>query len=141
VKLDYNSLLTFRYKAKLEGQLHVYDKTPLVFPLSIYDRFFIGLNIHWITPKTDRVELFNSLIAIIDKTKYIGKQNERIKLTYEYLRKNHYDLGKQGIRMYYYNGMTKLINIPQPRWSGIFSRYGRATYRMRKVYKYTGYKD
>lgn len=140
--IDYNSLIYFRYKAVGEGQLNVYDKTPLVFPLTIHPNYFIGLNIHWI-PKKDRAELFNNLRDIIQKTNTKGKGKERTRLTYALLKKQKFKVAMHfGIRWYYNSGVSQLKSIPETSWAIIVSSYGTLrSYRMRKVYKKNDYED
>ena len=141
MKLDYNGLYTFRYLAKGEGQLHVYDKTPLIFILDIRDNNILGCNLHWIKNKDHRLEFFNSVLEIMDKTHTVGKKKERMRLTYQLLQKPKFRSGLQAIRMYYFRGVTRLSNIPETRWTSIMGKYSRAHYRARFVYKKNEYKD
>jgi hypothetical protein len=143
MKLDYNNLYYFRYKAIGEKTgISVYDKTPLVFPLSFRDNAMIGLNIHWI-PKKERAVLFNELVEIIKKTYTTSRGKERTRLTYELLKRKGFKTAIQyGIRMYYISGISQLKNIKETQWNIIVSEYGTLRQnRMRKVYKKNDYED
>lgn len=141
MRLDYNKIYYFRYKAIGEGKLHVYDKTPLIFIVDIRPNSILGVNLHWI-PKKDREDFFDSVVAIMDKTKTIGKKHERMRLTYELLKKPKFRVGLQGLRMYYVSGMSYIKEIDEAQWNIVIGQYGKISkYRMRKVYKHKEYKD
>lgn len=137
MKLEYNKLYMFRYKAIGEGQLHVYDKTPLMFILDIRPTSLLCINLHWIPPK-QRPDFFAEIRDIMSKTHMVHKKRERMRLTYKLLLKPKYRLGLQAIRMYYLTGMSQIKNIPEVQWNIIFMS-GRS-FRMRKVYKSNDYK-
>lgn len=141
IKLNYNKLYYFRYKATLEGKLNVYDKTPLIFVIDIRQSSILGVNLHWI-PKYKRTEFFESIVDIINKTSSYSKRRERMRLTYELLRKPKYRVGLQGLRMYYISGISNLKEVTKPEWDIVIGQHGRVSqYRMRKVYKRNEYKD
>lgn len=141
ISLDYNRLYYFRYKAVLEGQLHVYDKTPLIFIIDVRPTSILAVNLHWI-PKKDRLEFFDNVLEIMEKTHKVVKRKERKRLTYELLKKPKFRVGMQAIRMYYVKGMTQIKDLSERDWNIIIGKYGRISqYRMRKVYKHNGYKD
>jgi hypothetical protein len=137
IKLEYNHLYQFRYTATTEGQINVYDKTPLIFILDIRPNSILGLNFHWI-PKKVRIEFFNDVREIMEKTHKVGKKLERMRLTYQLLQKPKYRVGLQAIRMYYISNITSLHNITEPEWNIVF-KVSRS-FRMRKVYKSNDYK-
>jgi hypothetical protein len=140
MRLDYNKLYHFRYKAKGEGQLHVYDKVPIIFIIDVRpNNSILAVNFHWI-PFRIRRKFFDAVREIMDKTEMVGKKVERMRLTYELLKKPEYRTGLQAIRMYYVQNMTAVKVIPEATWNLVFG-YGIKEYRMRKVYKRTGYKD
>jgi len=141
IKLDYNKVYNFRYKAIGEGTLHVYDKTPLIFILDLQPKMILGLNMHWINRK-DRIELYENIMEIMSKTDKINKKIERSRLTYALLQKPKFRTGLVGIRKYYLDGITQLKSHTPEQMAVILGRYGKYfEYRMRKVYKRTGYKD
>lgn len=96
---------------------------------------------HWV-PKQYRTELYENIMEIMDKTNSHAKRKTRQRLTYQLLRKPKFQAGMQGIRMYYRTGMTQIKAIEPKQLSIILGRYGKYfEYRMRRVYKRTGYKD
>lgn len=138
MQLKFNRLYYFRYKAIGEGKLHVYDKTPLMFILDIRPTSILGLNLHWI-PAKQRSDFFEEIREIMSKTHMVNKKRERMRLTYQLLLTPKYRLGLQAIRMYYITGMTQVKDVPEPQWNIIFKV--QKAWRMRKVYKRTGYQD
>ena len=142
INLDYNKLYYFRYKATLEGQLHVYDKTPLIFIIDFRPTSILGVNLHWI-PKKDRIEFFDNVLEIMEKTHKVGRRKERMRLTYELLKKPKFKSGIQAIRMYYLKGMTQIKDVNEAEWNSIIGKLGgrNSKYRMRKVYMHRKYKD
>lgn len=141
MQINYNHVYYFRYKAVGEGQLHVYDKTPLIFILDIRQDSILGLNMHWIAKK-DRIELYENIMEIMSKTNTRGKKKERMRLTYQLLRKPKFRAGMDGIRMYYATGMAQIKELKPEQMAVILGTYGRYfEYRMRKVYKENDYKE
>lgn len=138
ISLDYNKLYTFRYSAKTEGKILVYDKVPLIFILDVREKSILGMNFHWIKPAKLRLEFFDEVRAIMAKTHMVAKKLERMRLTYRLLLKPKYRLGLQAIRMYYIDNITSLKMIPEKQWDVVI---GISQYRARFVYKEKGYKD
>ena len=139
MKLNYNGLYYFRYLAKGEknGSLSVYDKTPLVFILDIGIKHMLCINMHWI-PKIHRLDFFDEVRSIMNKTHMVHNKKERMRLTYQLIKKPKFKIAINSIRMYYLDGITKLKEIPEKQWDVVI---GISQYRMRKVYKKDNYKD
>jgi hypothetical protein len=135
-KLEYNKLYQFRYKATTEGKIHVYDRTPLIFIIDIRKDNVLGVNLHWIYPKSKRLEFYDDVREIVENNKNNPKERER--LTYALLQKPKYRIGLQAIRMYYHSGMTAIKELPEATWGLVL---GYRMHRMRKVYKRTGYQE
>lgn len=136
-KLDYNKLYYFRYMPKGYGKLEVYDRTPLIMVLDVRKDNVLALNFHWL-PRKDKLELFDSIREIMTKTHMVSKRRERMRLTYQLLKKPKYRVGLQAIRMYYVNGISQLKDIPEKQWD---ISMGISQLRARKVYKEKGYKE
>ena len=66
VKLQYKNIYFFRYKAKGEGKLHVYDQAPLVIFLDIRRNDALGINIHWI-PRNKRQQFIDLVLELSEK--------------------------------------------------------------------------
>lgn len=43
-------MFMFQYNAKHKATLPYYDRFPIIFPMSIYDDGFLGLNLHYLSP-------------------------------------------------------------------------------------------
>lgn len=139
--MNYNHFYAFRYKAKGEGKLEVYDKTPLIIILDIQGDSILGLNFHWI-PQKDRKEFYENVVEIMKKTKSVGQRQKRVRLTYQMLRKPKFRAGLSGIRLYLLEGITQLKELKPEQMDIILGRYGRYfEFRMRKVYKKNSYKE
>lgn len=64
------SMFLFRYDAKTKEELPYWDMYPLIFPISVDAKGFIGLNLHYLPPSM-RANLMNSLMRF--KSKVPGK--------------------------------------------------------------------
>lgn len=134
--LSYNKLYQFRYKATTEGRIHVYDKTPLIFIIDIRPSSILAINMHWISDKKKRYELFESFKTIVSQSK--NNNVIRTNLTYKLLQQPKYRPALFALRMYYHRGMTAIKDLPEATWGLVL---GYRINRMRKVYKRTGYKE
>ena len=75
------SMFLFQYDAKHKDTLPYWDRFPLVFPIDMDARGFLGLNLHYLPP-TLRARLFSSLVGFGSKKPY-----EDLKLSYSILTK------------------------------------------------------
>lgn len=141
MKFSYDKIYTFRYKPISEGTIHCYDKTPLMIPIAIYPKYVLGVNLHWIQPKQDRLEFYESVLKILEKNNTIGKQNQRIRLTYTLLQKPKWRRGLIAIRMYYFEGITAFKEVPESTWNHLMGKYQREYHRARFLYKSNDYKE
>jgi len=76
----------FFYDAKLKDELPYWDKFPLVIPIQQYSDGFLGLNLHYITPR-DRLILLTQLKRF--QTGALGDEKTRLKLSYPILKATH----------------------------------------------------
>lgn len=73
----------FFYDAKLKDELPYWDKFPMVIPIQRYSDGFLGLNLHYITPR-DRLILLKQLERF--QTGSLGDEKTRLKLSYPILK-------------------------------------------------------
>jgi hypothetical protein len=72
------------YDPKTKDTLPYYDKFPLVIPIEQYPDGFLGLNLHYISPK-QRVLLLDKLSTLLTDHNYDEKT--RLRISYDYLAK------------------------------------------------------
>lgn len=73
----------FFYDPKLKDVLPYYDRFPLVIPIERYSDGFLGLNLHYLSPKT-RVRLLNKLSTYLTDDHY--DETTRFRLSYDLLK-------------------------------------------------------
>ena len=71
------------YDPKLKDMLPYYDRFPLVIPIERYQDGFLGLNLHYISPR-QRVILLDKLSHYLNNHKY--DESTRIRLSYDHLK-------------------------------------------------------
>jgi hypothetical protein len=71
------------YDPKLKDTLPYYDRFPLVIPIKRLPDGFIGINLHYISPKY-RITLLDKLSTILNNHEY--DETTRLKISYEYLK-------------------------------------------------------
>jgi hypothetical protein len=59
----------YYYDPKLKDELPYYDRFPLVIPIERYHDGFLGLNLHYISPR-QRIELLDALSDFANNSKY-----------------------------------------------------------------------
>jgi len=77
----------YYYDPKTKENLQYWDKFPLVIPIETYRDGFLGLNLHYISPK-QRLVLLDALSEFANNSKY--DETTRLRLTYNNLK----NLGK-----------------------------------------------
>lgn len=73
----------FFYDPKLKERLPYYDRFPLVIPIERHAQGFLGLNLHYVSPKT-RIRLLNKLSEYITDDRYDEKT--RLRISYDTLK-------------------------------------------------------
>ena len=71
------------YDPKLKDMLPYYDRFPLVIPIERYQDGFLGLNLHYISPR-QRVILLDKLSHYLNNHRY--DETTRIRLSYDHLK-------------------------------------------------------
>ena len=72
------------YDPKTKDSLPYYDKFPLVIPIERYPDGFLGLNLHYISPK-QRILLLDKLSTLLTDDNY--DERTRLRISYDYLAK------------------------------------------------------
>ena len=73
----------YYYDPKLKDELPYYDKFPLVIPIERYHDGFLGLNLHYISPR-QRIELLDALSDFATNSKY--DETTRLRLSWAKLK-------------------------------------------------------
>lgn len=119
----------FKYQAKHEATLPVWDRFPLVLPMDIYDDGFLGLNLHYLDPY-NRLFLLDRLHDFINNDKYDDSTSFR--LSYDLLSKSRrYRVIEPCIKRYLLEYiMSPLIYIEPNNWeTAIFLPTEKMVYR------------
>jgi hypothetical protein len=103
------------YDAKTKDMLPYYDRFPLVIPIERYQDGFLGLNLHYISPK-QRVILLDKLSHFLNNHKY--DETTKLRLTYNVL-KNASTIyeGLPCIKKYLYKQVkSRFLEITADEW-------------------------
>lgn len=73
----------YYYDPKLKDDLPYYDRFPLVIPIEQYPDGFLGLNLHYISPK-QRIELLDALSEFANNSNY--DETTRLRLSWRKLK-------------------------------------------------------
>jgi hypothetical protein len=73
----------YYYDPKLKDELPYYDRFPLVIPIERYQDGFLGLNLHYISPR-QRIELLDALSDFANNSKY--DETTRLRLSWAKLK-------------------------------------------------------
>lgn len=73
----------YYYDPKLKDELPYYDRFPLVIPIERYQDGFLGLNLHYISPR-QRIELLDALSDFASNSKY--DETTRLRLSWSKLK-------------------------------------------------------
>ena len=73
----------YYYDPKLKDELPYYDRFPLVIPIEQYQDGFLGLNLHYISPR-QRIELLDALSDFANNSKY--DETTRLRLSWAKLK-------------------------------------------------------
>ena len=73
----------YYYDPKLKDELPYYDRFPLVIPIERYQDGFLGLNLHYISPR-QRIELLDALSDFATNSKY--DETTRLRLSWNKLK-------------------------------------------------------
>lgn len=74
----------YYYDPKLKETLPYYDRFPLVIPIERHNDGFIGLNLHYISPKY-RIMLLDKLSSIMNNHEY--DETTKLRISYDFLKR------------------------------------------------------
>jgi hypothetical protein len=109
----------FKYDAKWKAVLPKWDRYPLVFPIERYNDGFLGLNLHYLTPKER--SLFLGRLQEYATAKNLT-ENSKLRLTYELISstKKLDSLSRPCIKRYLYDHVrSKFVEIPATEWDRV----------------------
>jgi hypothetical protein len=105
----------FIYDAKLKDQLPYWDRFPLVFPVEMYSDGFLGINLHYLSPRL-RARLMDRLSSTLSDKRL----NERAKLRISYQLLSgakKYRLFKPTLKRYLFSKVqSRFIQIDPQEW-------------------------
>jgi len=103
------------YDPKTKDSLPYYDKFPLVIPIERYPDGFLGLNLHYISPK-QRVLLLDKLSILLTDHNYDEKT--RLRISYDYLsRASKMYQAKPCIKRYLFSHIqSRFLEITADEW-------------------------
>lgn len=74
----------YYYDPKMKDTLPYYDRFPLVIPIERHNDGFIGLNLHYISPKY-RIMLLDKLSSIMNNDEY--DETTKLRISYDFLKR------------------------------------------------------
>ena len=103
------------YDPKTKDSLPYYDKFPLVIPIERYPDGFLGLNLHYISPK-QRILLLDKLSTLLTDDNYDEKT--RLRISYDYLsRASRMYQAKPCIKRYLFSHIqSRFLEITADEW-------------------------
>ena len=103
------------YDPKTKDSLPYYDKFPLVIPIERYPDGFLGLNLHYISPK-QRILLLDKLSVLLTDNNYDEKT--RLRISYDYLaRASKMYQAKPCIKRYLFSHIqSRFLEITADEW-------------------------
>lgn len=105
-------MLFYNYDPKWKATLPVYDTFPLVFPFTVLDDRFYGINLHFI-PLDKRAQLMDLLYSIAEDKKF--NRNTKLALSYKALKDiADSDLYGEAIRCYLKKHVKSQIKKIEP---------------------------
>lgn len=108
-------LYFYFYDPKLKDSLPYYDRFPLVIPIERYSDGFLGLNLHYISPK-QRIILLDKMSVFLNNDNY--DETTRFRLKYSTLKNTSKIFeGTPCIKRYLYKHIEgRFLEIPADEW-------------------------
>lgn len=106
------SMFLFKYDAKYKETLPYWDMYPLIFPLEVDAKGFLGMNLHYLPPSM-RASLFGNLTRFKS-----NQQNQDLKISYSILTKySSMSFMKPCIKRYLYSHVkSRFLYIEPDEW-------------------------
>ena len=125
----------FQYDAKTKDKLPYYDKFPLIFPFSMQNDHFMGINLHYL-PLMYRARLMDALYNIASDTKYNDKT--KLKISYDLLNSSaKYKYFEPCVKKYLKSHVqSRFLLVPSSEWDiALFLPLERFTVNKNKVFQ------
>jgi len=105
----------FVYDAKHKDTLPYYDRFPLVFPFSVQNDGFTGINMHYL-PHLLRARLMDSLYSLVTNNKFDEKT--KLRMSYDILNSvSRHRLIAPCVKRYLYSHLkTRFLLVPSNEW-------------------------
>ena len=105
----------YNYDPKFKDKLPYYDEFPLIFAVDYFPRGFLGMNLHYVSPR-NRMLIMNSLSDIATNKKY--DSSTRLALSYRVLQgASKFSTIKPCIKRYLYNNVkSSFVSIDANEW-------------------------
>ena len=105
----------YNYDPKFKDKLPYYDEFPLIFAVDYFPRGFLGMNLHYVSPR-NRMLIMNSLSDIATNARY--DSSTRLALSYRVLQgASKFSTIKPCIKRYLYNNVkSSFVTIDANEW-------------------------
>jgi hypothetical protein len=105
----------YQYDPKWKTKLPYYDRFPLVIPIRIDQKGFLGMNLHYISPR-ERTLFLRELVGYTNNTRY--DETTRFKLSYNLLKSvSSLDQFKPCLKQYLWSHMrSQFLRIDADEW-------------------------
>jgi hypothetical protein len=110
----------FAYNPKYKEKLPYYDEFPLIFVVERYNNGFLGINLHYVSPR-NRIAIMDALTKIANNKKY--DSTTKLAMSYKTLQSvSKYSMIKPCIKRYLYSHVkSRFAMIDANEWDiGIF---------------------
>lgn len=108
-------MYTFAYHAKHDKTLPYWDRFPLIFVISLYEDGFLGINLHYLSPRY-RAELMDKLIELANDDRFTNKT--KLLISYQILASaSQLALFRPCVKRYLYSQLqSKVLKISSDEW-------------------------
>lgn len=109
------SMYCYNYDPKFAKKLPYYDEFPLIFMVEPAPRGFVGINLHYVSPRS-RIVIMNALTELTDNKKY--DSTTRLALSYRRLKSlSKYSMIKPTLKRYLYSNVRgRFVKIDANEW-------------------------
>ena len=113
--LQIGSMYCYNYDPKFAKKLPYYDEFPLIFMVEPAPRGFVGINLHYVSPRS-RIVIMNALTELTDNKKY--DSTTRLGLSYRRLKSlSKYSMIKPTLKRYLYSNVRgRFVKIDANEW-------------------------
>lgn len=127
----------FQYEAKTKDKLPYYDRFPLIFPFSMQQDHFMGINMHYL-PLMYRARLMDALYSVASNQRYDDKT--KLRISYDLLNSSaKYKYFEPCVKKYLKSYVqSRFLMVPASEWDiALFLPLERFTVNKNKVFQDT----